>query len=672
MKIPISAFCFLRFSFCFLLFLAFQLFSFSAFSQATLVTFPLNSLFGGAAYNKPITITAANTLISDGQNLWAGTYTIIPASTTNPVVGLYPNTYLMTVQGVATPVRFSVPASTNVLDVTTLLVSGPLFYFGTNSPFLNLTAGTNITFSSNGPTITISGAGATLPAGVVTNGQAGVTLSGTLNGNATTATTAQSVPLSGIPHGVVTNTVCIWIGGKSSDATNPTNWMNMHVPGPADTAWISANIYTNEITGNLNAHLTIVTDNARCGASFRNAIFYGNSINDGQCQDTNDVVQFRESSQNAAVFYGVVEFWDAALSSESCGWHVSFHNSSQGDYVYGDGYFYDSVQWQGNVYGDAHFYDHSSFNGALQYIQGNAYFFDASTNISGIVQGSTFYFNSTNYPAASIQGTLPASTLPGALGALSVTNGGGLTNLSAANFSTGKTSPSNNWAGTFTGSHTGSGAGLTNLPAAALTGLIYSNITGSATSSVPVVGGVIVDDDRGLVVTNDNRVVTLTNSGNTFAGNGAGLIIPPEVNIDLADFAAVSTIPGWTHTKAVQLNNGAYSASIPWFDFAAYGDTNYECDIAFFTTNVFTFARSGTATCLHLTMPSGELNIGANNSWNVTTLSSNMQSMTILFSIGAVTNSAMVSASLDLRMLQEGSVPPNTNIFITAVRFKTR
>lgn len=122
----------------------------------TSVSFPLNSLFGGAAYGKSITITAANTLISDGQNLWAGTYTIIPASTTNPVVALYPNTYLMTVQGVATPVRFSVPASTNVLDVTTLLVSGPLFYFGTNSPFLNLAAGTNISFSTNGYSVTIN------------------------------------------------------------------------------------------------------------------------------------------------------------------------------------------------------------------------------------------------------------------------------------------------------------------------------------------------------------------------------------------------------------------------------------------------------------------------------------------------------------------------------------
>ena len=59
--------------------------SISALAQTTPVLFPVNSLFGGAAYNRPLTVTAANTLISDGQNLWAGTYTIIPASTTKPI-----------------------------------------------------------------------------------------------------------------------------------------------------------------------------------------------------------------------------------------------------------------------------------------------------------------------------------------------------------------------------------------------------------------------------------------------------------------------------------------------------------------------------------------------------------------------------------------------------------
>ena len=131
----------------------------SSFGQTTQVSFPLNSLFGGAAYNKPLTLTAANTLISDGQNLWAGTYTIVPASLTNPIIGLYPNTYLLTVPGVVRPVRFTVPASTNVLDVTTLLTSGPLFYFGTNG-FVNLHASNNIVLATNADgSISISATG---------------------------------------------------------------------------------------------------------------------------------------------------------------------------------------------------------------------------------------------------------------------------------------------------------------------------------------------------------------------------------------------------------------------------------------------------------------------------------------------------------------------------------
>ena len=79
-------------------------------AQTTPVVFPLNSLFGGAALNKPLTITAANSLVTDGQNLWAGTYTIVPASTTNPIVSLYPNTYLLTVPGVVKSARFTVPS----------------------------------------------------------------------------------------------------------------------------------------------------------------------------------------------------------------------------------------------------------------------------------------------------------------------------------------------------------------------------------------------------------------------------------------------------------------------------------------------------------------------------------------------------------------------------------
>ena len=167
--------------------------------------FPVNSLFGGAAYNQPITLTAANTLISDGQNLWAGTYTIIPAATTNPVVNLYPNTYLLTVAGVVKPVRFTVPASTNVLDVTTLLTSGPLFYFGTNG-LANLLAGTNILLTTNfDGSITISGTGD--PAGAAlaaTNGLgAGAFMS------ASTLVTNAAITNSLTPPSIANNTLSI-------------------------------------------------------------------------------------------------------------------------------------------------------------------------------------------------------------------------------------------------------------------------------------------------------------------------------------------------------------------------------------------------------------------------------------------------------------------------------
>lgn len=145
-------------------------------AQTVPVSFPVNTLFGGAAYNRPLTITAANTLVSDGQNLWAGTYVIVPASVTNPVVNLYPNTYLLTVPGVARPARFTVPGgatnSATPTDVTTLLTSGPLFYFA-GSGLANLTAGTNISF--------------------ITNADGSISVSAAGGGNATVAATAQAL-----------------------------------------------------------------------------------------------------------------------------------------------------------------------------------------------------------------------------------------------------------------------------------------------------------------------------------------------------------------------------------------------------------------------------------------------------------------------------------------------
>jgi len=189
--------------------------SISALAQTTPVLFPVNSLFGGAAYNRPLTVTAANTLISDGQNLWAGTYTIIPASTTNPVVNLYPNTYLVTVPGVVKPARFVVPASTNILDVTGLIAAGPLFYFGTNG-FANLLAGSNITLVTN------SG-------GIVINSSVGAITASQVTGLANGATNATGTNLMDAAKGIAGFQ---WLQHLTSGSTNPGS-----VQIAADSAW---------------------------------------------------------------------------------------------------------------------------------------------------------------------------------------------------------------------------------------------------------------------------------------------------------------------------------------------------------------------------------------------------------------------------------------------------
>lgn len=117
-------------------------------ARATLVEIPVNSLFGGAIYGKSLTITAANSLLTDGANLYAGNFTTVPASTTNPIVSLVPNTYLLGVNGIVKPVRFAVPDSTNTLNLVDLIINGPLFYFGTNGP-ANLYPSNNISFTTN-------------------------------------------------------------------------------------------------------------------------------------------------------------------------------------------------------------------------------------------------------------------------------------------------------------------------------------------------------------------------------------------------------------------------------------------------------------------------------------------------------------------------------------------
>jgi len=130
-------------------------------TPTTQVLFPVNSMFGGIS-GKTITVTAVNTLFTDGYNLYAGTFTSVPSNGgTNPIVSLQPNDYLLTVAGVVRPLRFRVPASTNILNLVTsnLITSGPLFYFGTNGWVnLNVTGGLTMVTNSDGSiTLAVTG-----------------------------------------------------------------------------------------------------------------------------------------------------------------------------------------------------------------------------------------------------------------------------------------------------------------------------------------------------------------------------------------------------------------------------------------------------------------------------------------------------------------------------------
>ena len=181
-------------------------------AQTTPVYFPLNSLFGGAAYGKTITITAANSLITDGNNLWAGTYQNVPWPGTNPVVQLYPNSYLVTVVGVTKSARFSVYAAdgTNQVNVAARISSGPLFYFGGNG-MANLVAGTNISLATNyDGSIAINSGSSVIG---VTNGQQNVAfnylneVAGTFTANAIDGYVAYQLGLLNTIRNYATNEV---------------------------------------------------------------------------------------------------------------------------------------------------------------------------------------------------------------------------------------------------------------------------------------------------------------------------------------------------------------------------------------------------------------------------------------------------------------------------------
>ena len=218
----------------------------SALAQTTPMILPINSLFGGAAINKPITLTPVNKVVWDGANLWAGSYQVVPASTTNPIVSLFPGPWFMSVNGVVSAVRFTVPNPTNNQQPVTMVpTSGPQFFFG-RTGFASLNAGTNIVMVTNSDSsITISSAGGTAAFGTATN----------LDGNATNQVNALALNMvqlfgtSMFPDGYVgpqyndgvTMETPKWTNVVAGFPYTPGSEFNTVVPPPADI-WLT---YTN-------------------------------------------------------------------------------------------------------------------------------------------------------------------------------------------------------------------------------------------------------------------------------------------------------------------------------------------------------------------------------------------------------------------------------------------
>ena len=101
----------------------------SIFCFSTPVFFPLAQMFAATNYTKPITITAQDPELTDGTNLYVGTYTIVtPTGGTNPIVQLTPNNYLLTFADAKPALRFSVPNSAVTLNVLNLITNGLASY----------------------------------------------------------------------------------------------------------------------------------------------------------------------------------------------------------------------------------------------------------------------------------------------------------------------------------------------------------------------------------------------------------------------------------------------------------------------------------------------------------------------------------------------------------------
>ena len=115
----------------------------SSVTLASLVEFPLNSMFGGAGYTKSFKIESEKPLITDNTSIYIGSmFPVTPAGGTNPIVELTPNNYVVTFPDARTPWRIAVTNSTTVLNALTL-TTGTLPTFNYVPPYAG-GGGTNV------------------------------------------------------------------------------------------------------------------------------------------------------------------------------------------------------------------------------------------------------------------------------------------------------------------------------------------------------------------------------------------------------------------------------------------------------------------------------------------------------------------------------------------------
>lgn len=144
---------------------------------ATLVSFPLNSMFNGALYGKTFIINSTPDFLADTNNssFYIGhSIQVTPSGGTNPVVALEPNYYSVTFPDSGFNMIISVPSSGATLSAWNLIPTNApvpsITPIVPNQPFTFLTIPTNmLVVGYSGPFATYQGTNLFL-AVVSTNG----------------------------------------------------------------------------------------------------------------------------------------------------------------------------------------------------------------------------------------------------------------------------------------------------------------------------------------------------------------------------------------------------------------------------------------------------------------------------------------------------------------------